>query len=74
MLKIRPVKPKECEKVALFLGFEYKNTVGDHKHFKKIGVGKVTVPQYSEISGDLFAWICRQLGTTKKKFFEILEK
>jgi len=35
MPKTRPVKAKECEKVALFLGFEYKNTVGDHKHFKK---------------------------------------
>ena len=39
--KIRPVKPIECEKVALLLGFEYKNTKGDHKHFKKAGAGKI---------------------------------
>jgi predicted RNA binding protein YcfA (HicA-like mRNA interferase family) len=71
--KIRPVKPNECEKVALILGFKYKNTKGDHKHFKKRGVGKVTIPQYSEISGDLFRWICRQLEISKEKFFEILE-
>lgn len=74
MPKIRPVKVKECEKVALFLGFEYKNTQGDHKHFKKPGVGKVTIPQYKEISGDLFIWICRQLGVSKNKFFEILSE
>ena len=71
---IRPVKPTECEKVALILGFVYKNTKGSHKHFKKVGVGKVTIPQYSEISGDLFEWICRQMKINKKKFFELLEK
>lgn len=70
---IRPVKPRECEKVACILGFEYKNTEGDHKHFKKKGVGKVTIPQYSEISGDLFHWICRQLHITKAVFFELLD-
>lgn len=74
MPKIRPVKPKECEKVALSLGFIYKNTIGDHKHFKKEGIGKVTIPLYSEISGDLFGWICKQMGISKKKFFEILDK
>ncbi len=74
MPRTRPVKPKECEKVALFLGFEYKNTEGDHKHFKKEGVGKLTIPLYKEISGDLFMWLCRQLGISKKKFFSILEK
>lgn len=71
--RIRPVKPSECEKVALRLGFEYKNARGDHKHFKKDGVGKVTIPQYSEISGDLFMWICRQLKINKNAFFDILE-
>jgi predicted RNA binding protein YcfA (HicA-like mRNA interferase family) len=72
--KIKPVKPLECEKVALFLGFEYKIQKGSHKHFKKKGVGKVTIPQYSEISGELFANICRQLKISKSKFFDILEK
>ncbi len=72
--RIRPVKPRECEKVALKLGFEYKNTQGDHKHFKKAGVGKVTIPQYSEISGDLFMWICKQLKINKSLFFDLLEK
>lgn len=74
MPRIRPVKPRECEKVALALGFEFKNTIGDHKHFKKKGVGKVTIPQYSEISGDLFSWICRQLKISKNQFFNILDK
>ncbi|MCK5472259.1 type II toxin-antitoxin system HicA family toxin [Candidatus Gracilibacteria bacterium] len=73
MPKARPVTPEECERVALFLRFQFKNQVGSHKHFKKEGVGKVTIPQYKEISGDLFRWICRQLKISKKKFFEILE-
>ncbi|MFH1534137.1 MAG: type II toxin-antitoxin system HicA family toxin [Nitrospirota bacterium] len=72
--QIRPVKPIECERVALALGFEHKNTRGSHKHFKKDGVGKVTIPQYSEISGDLFQNICRQLGISKNDFFKILDK
>lgn len=71
--RIRPVKPSECEKVASILEFEYKNTRGDHKHFKKAGVGKVTIPQYSDISGDLFSNICRQLKISKANFFELLE-
>lgn len=72
MPKIRPVKPSECEKVAQKLGFEFKSYRGDHKHFKKSGVGKVTIPQYSEISGDLFASICRQMKISKKHFFDML--
>lgn len=72
--KIKPVKPRECEKVVLALGFEYKITQGSHKHFKKKGIGKVTIPQYKEISGELFANICRQLKISKTKFFDILEK
>ncbi len=72
--KIRPVKPAECEKVALFLGFKYKSTRGSHKHFKKVGVGKVTIPQYSEISGELFSSICRQMKINKNTFFAQLEK
>ncbi len=74
MPKIRPVKPKECQKVAISLGFSYKNTIGDHKHFKKKGLGKVTIPLYDEISGDLFGWICKQMGISKNKFFDILDK
>lgn len=72
MPKIRPVTARECEKVTIFLGFEYKNTRVDHKHFKKKGVGKVTIPQYKEISGELFVWLCRQLKVTKASFFDIL--
>ena len=72
--KIRPVKPLECEKIAQGLGFEYKITHGSHKHFKKKNVGKVTIPQYKEISGELFANICRQLKISKSKFFELLEE
>ncbi|MBD3330264.1 addiction module toxin, HicA family [Candidatus Peregrinibacteria bacterium] len=71
---LRPVKPNECEKVALILGFIYKSTKGSHKHFKKENFGKVTIPQYSEISGELFANICRQMDISKNEFFEILEK
>ncbi len=75
MPKVRPVTPEECERVALFLEFQPKNQKGSHKHFKKEGIGKVTIPQYKkEISGDLFGWICRQLKISKKKFFEILKK
>ena len=72
--QIRPVTPKECEKIVLILGFEYKSTKGSHKHFKKAGVGKVTIPQYSEISGDLFQNICRQMKINKNEFFKLLEK
>ena len=71
---IRPVKPKECEKVAVSLGFIYRNTRGSHKNYKKHNIGKVTIPQYSEISGDLFENICRQMKISKHYFFEILEK
>lgn len=72
--QMRPVKPAECERVVLSLGFEYKSTKGSHKHFKKAGVGKVTIPQYSEISGDLFENICRQMKISKKQFFTLLDQ
>jgi len=42
-------------------------------HFKKPGARKATIPLYSEISGDLFMFICRQLGISKNRFFELLE-
>ncbi len=72
--QIRPVSPGECEKIALKLGFEHKNTRGSHKHFKKNGIGKVTIPQYSQLSGDLFHNICRQMKISKNEFFELLEE
>ena len=74
MPKTRPVSPNECEKVALSLGFEFKKFTGDHKQFKKDGVGKVTIPQYKEISGDLFGWILDQLKIKKNEFFKILDE
>jgi predicted RNA binding protein YcfA (HicA-like mRNA interferase family) len=70
----RPLKPREIQKVALHLGFELKEIQSSHWQYKKDGVGKVTIPNYSEIGEDIFEWICRQLKITKKKFWEILDE
>ncbi len=70
----RPLKPQEIQKVAEYLGFTLKIIQSSHWQYKKDGVGKVTIPRYSEISDDLFMWICRQLKITKKEFWRILDK
>lgn len=70
----KPLKPYEIQKVAEYLGFQLKEVHGSHWHYKKTGVGKVTIPRYSEIGDDLFTWICRQLKITKKEFWNILKR
>ena len=68
----RPLKPNEIQKVAGRLGFKLKEIQSSHWQYKKDGVGKVTIPRYSEIGDDIFTWICRQLKITKKQFWNIL--
>lgn len=71
------VTKRECQKVAETLGFEFrKQKGGSHKHFKKKGVGKVTIPQYrnDDFDDELFKSILRQMKITEAKFFEILDK
>lgn len=70
----RPLKPFEIQKVAEYLGFQMKEVQGSHWHYKKQGVGKVTIPRYTEISDDIFTWICRQLKISRKEIWNILNK
>ena len=70
----KPLKPNEVSKVLEYLGFELKNIESSHWHYKKAGVGKVTVPRYKELSDDLFNWICRQAKITKKQFWNYYDK
>ncbi len=73
----KPLKPDQARKVIESFGFELKNVQGSHWHYKKLGVGKVTIPFYHELSNDLFMWICRQAKVSKKEFwarFDELQK
>ncbi len=70
------ITKKECRIVAEELGFEFKKQVGSHKHFKKKGVGKVTIPQYrnDDFDNELFKSILRQMKITEIQFFDVLNK
>lgn len=70
----RPLKPYEVQKVAEFLGFKLKAVQGSHWHYKKDGIGKVTIPRYTEISEDIFMWVYRQMKITRKQFWKIYDK
>ena len=70
----RPLRPNEVQKVIEHLGFKFCVSSASHWHFKKDGVGKVTIPQYGEIGEDLFMWICRQAKITKKQFWKIFDE
>jgi predicted RNA binding protein YcfA (HicA-like mRNA interferase family) len=60
--------------VAEHLGFELKMVSGSHWQFKKNGVGKVTIPRYADLRGDLLSSICRQMKIKRKEFFRMLGK
>jgi len=70
------VSHKEATKVAETLGFIKKSHEGSHMQFKHPTTGKkVTIPLYKETYGpDLFSFICRQMGITKKEFFKYLKR
>jgi len=69
---------QDAEYVALQLGFVFRNHHGTrHRQYKKDGVGNLTIGTYSEISTKAqipFGFMLRQMGITKKKFFEILKE
>lgn len=71
------VKWKEVEYVALQKGWILRShDSSDHRQYKKEGCGVLTIPTYKEISvnkGHLFPSIIRQMGITKKIFFDILD-
>ena len=72
------IKWQEAEYVALELDFVFRSHNGTrHRQYKKEGVGNLTIGTYPEISTKSqipFSFMLRQMGITKKKFFEILEK
>lgn len=70
----KTLRPNEVQRVVEYLGFKFKVAHGSHWHFKKEGVGKVTIPQYDQISDDLFMHIRKQAKITKKEFWEIHKK
>lgn len=70
-MKPRQSRPKEVERVALDLGFEFKNQEGSHRHyFRAHDRRKLTIPFHSGDvpTGTLRSIVTKGLGITVEEF------
>ena len=76
MSKYPAVTHKEVIKVAQALGFELRSHQGtSHMQYKhQLSQRRLTISVHSKknLEPDLMSWTFRQMGITKKKFFEVL--
>ena len=76
-MKLTPMSPKKLVKVLGFLGYSQVRQKGSHIIMEHKETRKITViPFHSgqEISVGLLSMILREVGLSRKEYFELLKK
>lgn len=71
-MRPRPSKPKDVERIARSLGFEFTHQKGSHRHFKDPATGRRLVIPFHGGSRDVptgtLRSILAQMGVTAEEF------
>jgi predicted RNA binding protein YcfA (HicA-like mRNA interferase family) len=68
----RLYRPREVERIAIHLGWEFSHYHGDHAIFRKVGSPSLSVPENrQELARGTLGSIIRAMGLTRREFDRI---